>query len=48
MFERRGIALSEPRHYRAIMLSSSFSDLKKHREQAITAIRESGHKVEIM
>jgi hypothetical protein len=40
--------LNEPKHYRAIMLSSTFTDLKKHREQTIRAIREFGFKLEIM
>jgi hypothetical protein len=35
-----GIASIELKHYRTIMLSSTLSDLKKHREQAIRAIRE--------
>jgi hypothetical protein len=30
------------------MLSSTFTDLKKHREQAIRAIREFGFKPEVM
>src|SRR5882724_4530205 len=42
------IALGEPKNYRAIMLSSTFTDLKKHREQVIKAIREFGYKPEVM
>ena len=40
--------MNEPKHYRAIMLSSTFTDLKKHRQQAIRAIREFGFKPEVM
>jgi hypothetical protein len=40
--------LGEPKNYRAIMLSSTFTDLKKHREQVIKAIRELGYKPEVM
>jgi tetratricopeptide (TPR) repeat protein len=40
--------LGEPKNYRAIMLSSTFTDLKKHREQVIKAIREFGYKPEVM
>ena len=40
--------MDEPKHYRAIMLSSTFTDLKRHREQAIRAIREFGYKAEVM
>jgi tetratricopeptide (TPR) repeat protein len=43
-----GIALNEPKNFRAIMLSSTFTDLKRHREQVIKAIREFGYKAEVM
>jgi tetratricopeptide (TPR) repeat protein len=41
-------ALNEPKNFRAIMLSSTFTDLKRHREQVIKAIREFGYKAEVM
>ncbi len=40
--------MGEPKNYQAIMLSSTFTDLKKHREQVIKAIREFGYKPEVM
>jgi tetratricopeptide (TPR) repeat protein len=40
--------LNEPKNFQAIMLSSTFTDLKRHREQVIKAIREFGYKAEVM
>jgi hypothetical protein len=40
--------VNEPKNFRAIMLSSTFTDLKRHREQVIKAIREFGYKAEVM
>jgi tetratricopeptide (TPR) repeat protein len=36
-------ALNEPKNYRAIMLSSTFTDLKEHRQKAIEAISKLGY-----
>jgi Domain of unknown function (DUF4062)/AAA ATPase domain len=40
--------LNEPKHYRAIMLSSTFTDLKEHRERAIEAIDKLGYVAKVM
>ena len=40
--------MNDPKSYRAIMLSSTFTDLKEHRQRAIKAIREFGYKAEVM
>jgi hypothetical protein len=42
-----GIALHEPKNYRAIMVSSTFTDLKEHRQKLIDAIHPS-HKSNVM
>ncbi len=40
-------ALHEPKDYRAIMLSSTFADLKEHRQKAIEAIHKFGLKTNV-
>jgi tetratricopeptide (TPR) repeat protein len=41
-------ALNEPKTYRAIMLSSTFTDLEEHRERAIEAISHFGYMPKVM
>jgi tetratricopeptide (TPR) repeat protein len=40
--------LNEPRNYRAIMLSSTFTDLKEHRQRAIEVIQKLGYFPRVM
>jgi len=40
--------LDEPKIYRAIMVSSTFTDLKEHRQKAIEAIQKFGFKANVM
>jgi tetratricopeptide (TPR) repeat protein len=41
-------ALNEPKNYQAIMLSSTFTDLKEHRQRAIKAIEKFGYRASVM
>ena len=40
--------MSEPKNYKAIMLSSTFTDLKEHRQRAIEAINHLGYVPRVM
>lgn len=40
--------MNEPKNYRAIMLSSTFTDLKEHRQRAIEAISKLGYVPKVM
>jgi tetratricopeptide (TPR) repeat protein len=40
--------LNEPKAYRAIMLSSTFTDLREHRERATKAIEKFGYRANVM
>jgi nucleoside phosphorylase len=40
--------LNEPKNYRAIMLSSTFTDLKEHRQKAIEAIQKFGYPANVL
>jgi tetratricopeptide (TPR) repeat protein len=42
------IALNEPKAYQAIMLSSTFTDLKEHRQRATKAIEKFGYRANVM
>jgi tetratricopeptide (TPR) repeat protein len=42
------IALNEPKAYQAIMLSSTFTDLKEHRQRATQAIEKFGYRANVM
>src|ERR1700736_3814737 len=41
-------ALPEPKAYQAIMVSSTFTDLKDHRKQVIMAIEALGYRANVM
>ena len=41
-------ALNEPKNFQAIMLSSTFTDLKVHRQKAIEAISKLGYVPRVM
>ena len=41
-------ALNEPKAYQAIMLSSTFTDLKEHRQRATKAIEKFGYRANVM
>lgn len=43
-----GTALHEPKNFRAIMLSSTFTDLKEHRQRMIEAINKLGYMPRVM
>lgn len=43
-----GIALHEPLKFRAIMVSSTFTDLKEHRKKVIEAIHAHGYMPNVM
>ena len=43
-----GKALNEPKTFRAIMLSSTFTDLREHRQKAIEAIQKLGYVPRVM
>ena len=46
--ETTGTALNEPKAYQAIMLSSTFTDLRKHRQSATKAIEKFGYRANVM
>jgi Domain of unknown function (DUF4062) len=43
-----GSVLNEPKNFRAVMLSSTFTDLKEHRQRAIEAISKLGYMPKVM
>ena len=40
--------MNEPKAYQAIMLSSTFTDLKEHRQRATRAIEKFGYRANVM
>jgi hypothetical protein len=40
--------LPEPKHYQAVMLSSTFTDLREHRQRAIESISKLGYMPRVM
>jgi hypothetical protein len=43
-----GTTLDEPKSYRAIMVSSTFTDIESHRQQVIQAIHDHGYRANVM
>ena len=46
--ESVGLVMHEPKIYRAVMVSSTFTDLQKHRQKVIEAIQKNSMKANVM